>query len=424
MAMGSRKNRRKKAPRSQQLGQHLLSLPKDSLPGQAQQCYAIGVELIERQQFHRAVSALKRAVELDPGSAPSWTELAFALGSAERLIDAHAAYARALELMPAVANIAARFGEMLVNCGATDEATAYLRRAIQLDPNCFAAHAQLCWVARIQGDKDAAISHGERAFDNHGDEVAGFYLALAYLAQDRFADALRVCDALLRSNPRSVRALTLKVSALNGLGRRAEGTGLADFERFVWSAEIRAPAPYRDLKNFNAELAKLVMRYPGRPHDPSQTLNIFDQPEPAARALAGVVSDAVSHYLNNLPNADSHVFLSNQPPNFTAEAWGTRLERYADAEHHFHQHAWISGVYYVELPEFVRTTNPADLDGCLEFCRFHSYSDNAVESDTMVIRPEPGLLVLFPAYAYHRVLKFQRPGRRISIAFNLLPSDT
>ncbi len=38
----------------------------------------------------------------------------------------------------------------------------------------------------------------------------------------------------------------------------------------------------------------------------------------------------------------------------------------------------------------------------------------------MVIRPETGLLVLFPSFFWHRTIPFQGGGKRISIAFDLI----
>ena len=312
---------------------------------------------------------------------------------------------------------------MLVNCGEYDNAITELQRALSIDPNCTNAHTQLCWVLRTRGQVMDAIRHGEQALAADGNEVAGFYLIFAYLAADEYAQALRACDRLLERNPRSVRALALRVSALNGVNRRDEACVLADFDSITWAAIVPTPAGYPNITRFNAELVKLVEQYPGRPHDATQTLNLFDRPEPVARALADTIHSAVQRYLSTVTLAAAHPFLAQKPHDFTAEAWGTRLNTYGEAEHHFHQHAWISGVYYVDLPEFVQNPKANSLDGCLEFCRFHSYSATPVQSDTMVIQPEPGLIVLFPAYAYHRVLPFERPGRRISIAFNLLPSE-
>ncbi|TFH48989.1 MAG: hypothetical protein E4H01_05215, partial [Lysobacterales bacterium] len=38
-----------------------------------------------------------------------------------------------------------------------------------------------------------------------------------------------------------------------------------------------------------------------------------------------------------------------------------------------------------------------------------------------LVKPQAGLLALFPSYFYHRTIPFDTTGRRISIAFDVLP---
>jgi len=37
------------------------------------------------------------------------------------------------------------------------------------------------------------------------------------------------------------------------------------------------------------------------------------------------------------------------------------------------------------------------------------------------VRAEPGRLVVFPSWYWHRTLPFAQPGERISIAFDVMP---
>ncbi|MEM7405422.1 MAG: putative 2OG-Fe(II) oxygenase [Pseudomonadota bacterium] len=413
------------AGRRMRYGQHLLGLPKSALPDTPQACWQLARQLNARQQPFRALSAVRHGLALAPGSPDLALEYAVSLGYTEQIDAARIEFPKALGSCDgtpdAEADMLTRFAEMLVNCGFASEAETHLRKALALKPKHAAAHTQMCWAMRRAGNRAAAIEHGEQAFALSPDEDAGAYLTYAYLGADRFADAVAVTDQMLSRNPLSVRALALRVSALEGAGRRDEGVSLAHFESLVWSAGINPPAGYASVAKLNRDLAELVTNYPMRPYDTTQTLNLFDQPEPPAAALAGVLQMAASHYLQNLPADPQHPYLGQRPDSFKAESWGTLLYTYGDAEHHFHQNAWVSGVYYVDMPDFVQRAPPDNLDGCLEFSRFLNYSGSARVADNMVIRPEPGLIVMFPAYAYHRVLPFKRRGRRISIAFNLLP---
>ncbi len=41
--------------------------------------------------------------------------------------------------------------------------------------------------------------------------------------------------------------------------------------------------------------------------------------------------------------------------------------------------------------------------------------------DALAIKPEEGLMILFPSYFYHRTIPFEAKERRISIAFDAVP---
>ena len=132
-------------------------------------------------------------------------------------------------------------------------------------------------------------------------------------------------------------------------------------------------------------------------------------------------NEASQFYFNSIPSDPNHPFLATNPQRWVLDGWGNRVRGNPEQEHHFHHHGWLSGVYYVEVPDFVGQ-DENDLGGCIEFCRFNAFSEAPVESEFMVIKPEPGTLVLFPSFMYHRVIAFSGNAQRISIAFNLTPT--
>ena len=109
------------------------------------------------------------------------------------------------------------------------------------------------------------------------------------------------------------------------------------------------------------------------------------------------------------------------PERWDVHAWGTRTQDLMPQEHHIHQHAWLSGVYYARVPDGIGK-DQAELGGCIEFARFLQYSDRPVQTEAAVLAPRPGMILLFPAYFPHRVLPFQSDEVRISVAFNLVPT--
>ena len=102
--------------------------------------------------------------------------------------------------------------------------------------------------------------------------------------------------------------------------------------------------------------------------------------------------------------------------------WGVVMRAGGHQISHIHPAAWLSGDYYPEVPDFVSAEDP-EHRGWIEFGRapeeeFPDVKPMPVEA----IRPEEGLLVIFPAWFYHRTVPYPADARRISVAFDLVPA--
>ena len=71
------------------------------------------------------------------------------------------------------------------------------------------------------------------------------------------------------------------------------------------------------------------------------------------------------------------------------------------------------------LPAAVR--NDADTGGYLEVGRSPNHMVQTQAPELKIIRPEAGLLVLFPSYIHHRILPFEADDIRMSVAFDAVP---
>ena len=117
-----------------------------------------------------------------------------------------------------------------------------------------------------------------------------------------------------------------------------------------------------------------------------------------------------------------------QPP-WQVQAWANvNTAGHANVAH-YHAGAFWSGTYYVEDGgcstdhslggEFEmldpRGAGPGMYAPALKFAG----EDGASVGGAEIIRPKPGLMVLFPSWLMHQVRPYRGTGTRISIAFNL-----
>jgi len=99
--------------------------------------------------------------------------------------------------------------------------------------------------------------------------------------------------------------------------------------------------------------------------------------------------------------------------------WCVVLERGGHQIPHIHPASWLSGVYYPQVPEGIATgEGPA---GWLEFGPPDRDFPSRLTPPVHRIRPEEGLVVIFPSYLYHHTIPFDQGGTRISVAFDVVP---
>ena len=103
-------------------------------------------------------------------------------------------------------------------------------------------------------------------------------------------------------------------------------------------------------------------------------------------------------------------------------AWAILTEEERYHGWHIHQAGWISGVYYVEVPDIDRERD--ERAGVIEFGPYpFAGDDDPLRPYRWLVRPEPGLLVLFPSYFGHRTWPTGLPDTRICVAFDVRPLD-
>lgn len=117
---------------------------------------------------------------------------------------AEAAYRRALELDPSLANALTNLGNLTFKRGRQVDAEAFYRRALAIDPEQPEAHYNLGFLLYDRGAGSDAIESFKRALASDPSFAdAHFNLAMAYQDADRGLDARPHWEAYLRLDPDS-----------------------------------------------------------------------------------------------------------------------------------------------------------------------------------------------------------------------------
>ncbi len=179
----------------------------------------------------RAYEHLQAATRLRPNDPLAHTALGIWLLKRNRLDEAGAVLARAVEVAPQNAEAQGYYGDYLYAAGRLDEAVACYQRAAELNPTWPSPHTSLGFVLARLGRPAEACAHLETSLRLKPDQTdAQLQLGLLLSQQGQYASAVEQFEGILKREPAHTAAL------LN------LGTALATLERYEAAA-----ARYREV---------------------------------------------------------------------------------------------------------------------------------------------------------------------------------
>ena len=234
----------------------------------------------------------------------------------------------------------------------------------------------------------------------------------ADLALGRGAEAARRAEALSAAHPDDHYVTALKASAwrLAGDSRARE---LYDYDRLIRTYRIEPPDGWTSLDAYLADLERALDRlHPPLTHPIGQSLrggsqtqrSLLDYPDPEIQALFQALDAPIRRHIEAVGGGGGYDF---------AGAWSVRLNPHGRHADHVHPEGWLSSAFYVRLPEM------RGREGWLKFGEPGTPTSPRLEPGHWV-KPEPGLLVLFPSYMWHGTEPFSSAGTRLTCAFDLV----
>jgi uncharacterized protein (TIGR02466 family) len=368
-------------------------------PDYADAHYNLGNALRDCGDRRGAIKAYDSALTLRPDMAGWHNNRGVALLETDDAPAAEQAFLRAVELQPGYAEAFNNLGNALTKQERLNEAAAAYRRAAEANPRFVGALANLGGALIKQGDTAAALAP---------------------------------LDAALKLEKQHIRATAYKALALRELGRAAEADYLENDALLIGAVRPPAPPGFADIAAFNARLVKDIREHPTlkKDWDPYQraarlgsvAVDLLAHKTPAIAALEAMIRRAIDGFASSLPDDPAHPFLCHKPGRYALIVWGNILAEEGHQASHIHNLGWLSGVYYPMIPPAIRAGDPEHL-GWIEFgmpgynlpCRY--------APRLRQIRPENGLILMFPSYFWHRTIPFRGAAERVSIAFDLHAQD-
>jgi uncharacterized protein (TIGR02466 family) len=276
---------------------------------------------------------------------------------------------------------------------------------------------------------DEAVALLWRALELDPTNVNAFKrLALELLHQKQPLQVIALTNQLKKQNIGHSRLLAARVLALAASSECKSAEELAGISQFVYAGLIQAPSGWLDLAAFNAALALEISNNPdlrfGRYGTSSEKAWRVDHPAtgntPAVTALLTEIARIAQVHAASFAE-QVHSWLDAKPLKAQLRSWCVMTEGDGFEKWHMHPEGWMSGGYYVDVPDTV--VNGSGEEGCLTLGLPDGLIGEAAAQSVQrrLIRPKPGLLTLFPSHAYHRTFPHNGQGRRMCIAFDVCP---
>lgn len=390
--------------------------------------YVLGRALLDAGTLEEAQQAWELLLESHPTHGPTLESLSSLLWMRHGYVAAaRQPLERAMRLAPGQPDIVIQLAQLLDTAGESVQAMQVLESALVRMPGQPDLHAAAARVA-MPDDANRALDHARFSVQaSRGRRSAVATYADALLAAGRVADAAEVAARLYQADPGDSHALAL----LSSTGRLLGDSGhdaLVDYARRISAEPIGVPDGWSDLTSYLDDLGReLAALHCWQAHPLDQSLLGGSQVAlypaqadgAALRAFPKAIDGPIRRHLARLsevPDPTGRVATAGYRFN---GMWSVRLRPGGHHRNHFHGQGWISSACYIQLPSGMDASGG---EGWLGFGQPGVPTSPALTHEYLV-RPQPGLLVLFPSWMWHGTLPFRGAPKdsRLTIAFDLLP---
>lgn len=337
-----------------------------------------------------------------------------------------AAAMRALDAAPDTPDLALVRATVLASMGDVARAREVVEAAVARAPAALPLLLTAAGLAGQTGDAAGQLGHATAALRTAPASAdAARAAAEALLHLGRAAEAATLAERIATAAPDDQAALSLLATAWR-LTDDPRHAALAEDPALVSATLVDIPAGWANRAAFLADLAvALVALHGWRTHPLEQSLRHGSQTQvdltrvdtPVIRALFATLSRTIDAHLAALGPGTDPVRRRNTGAWRFAGAWSVRLMPGGFHTDHVHPNGWISSAFYVALPDAVARAP----EGWLAFGRPGVPTAPAL-APFRRIRPEPGMLALFPSYLWHGTEPFTGDAPRLTVAFDIVPA--
>jgi tetratricopeptide (TPR) repeat protein len=251
-------------------------------------------------------------------------------------------------------------------------------------------------------------------------------LVCALLRLERGDEALKEIAPLRQSQPLNQEWICYETMALRQLGHPRYHE-LCDFDLMVRPYQLSAPSGFATIEAFNDALAHSLRKLhvlEAHPLDQSvrggsqTSRSLLHVSDPIIQTFLKMLDEPIRAYIDAMGAPDpSHPWSGRKTGKYRLTgAWSVKLKPGGFHINHVHPEGWISGPYYVKVPDVV--AEGTGKQGWVTFGEPRWPTPGCTVEK--IVQPKPGLQVLFPSYFWHGTIPFSA-GERMTAPLDAAP---
>ena len=390
-------------------------------PNQPIALHLLGVIAHQVGKNDTAVDLITKAISIKPDYAEAHNNLGLALRVLGRLDEAVASYQKALNLQPEYAVAHNNLGNALKDLGKPEEAISSYQKALNLKPDYVNAHNNLGLVLRELGRLEDAL----QIFESIDTPECYAHVLECLFALGEYDKFYEKQTASARNNEINTRVAAVNAFASHQLNRSDPHPFCPTPLKFVRVCEPLdgvddADGFLRDLMD-DLQSREAIWEPPGKTtrHGFQTMSNLFKKPYGRLVELDRIIKDTIENYRFEF-SSENCDFIKLFPKTLTLSGWFIRLIKGGHQTEHIHSGAWLSGIFYLQMPKCTDQE-----EGSIELGLWgYDYPILNKSYPKNRFYPKNGSIILFPSSLFHRTIPFHSDEERMSIAFDLRPTQT
>ncbi|MFZ5617984.1 MAG: 2OG-Fe(II) oxygenase family protein [Pseudomonadota bacterium] len=282
--------------------------------------------------------------------------------------------------------------------------------------------------ALAAGDYHAALRHARMAAEKSPSDMQVMQaLCRALLAVSEPLEASRIVSRLRAQSPLDQFYVAIQATAWRMLGDERYHS-VYDYDRFVAGYPLSCPRGWKSAEQYVDDLIEaLDRRHQYKTHPFGQSVRHGSQlsslttiEDPVISVVGEAVRGPITSYIAKIGVGPDPLRIRNRGGYALFSIWSIRLASSGYHINHVHPQGWLSSASHLRFPAAKDTD---DKSGWLTFGEPGIPTSPKLSAEHFV-RPQKGVMVVFPSYMWHGTVPFSGETTRLTIAADSVPAVT